>query len=66
MAYVKIGELLEKIQSAFKLVLVAAKRSAELNAGAPKMVKTNSTKIASISIEEIMQDKINYRKKDSK
>ncbi len=66
MAYVKIGELLEKIGSAFKLVLVASRRSNELNSGAPGMVKIDSPKISSVAIEEIRRGLIGYKKRATK
>lgn len=62
MLYVTAEELVKKIGSVYKLVLLASKRVAELNAGAPKLVECNAKmRPGSIALEEIRQGKLKYK-----
>jgi len=59
MSYVPVQELLAKTDSIYKLVVLASKRAAELNAGAAKLVEAdNNEKISSVALEEIAQGKV--------
>ena len=58
MSYVPIQDLLSKTDSVYKLVVLASKRAAELNSGAPKLVELDSAKISSVALEEIAQGKV--------
>ena len=62
MSYVPIQDLLSKTGSLYKLVVLASKRAAELNAGAPQMIETNNEKICSIALQEIAQGKVKISK----
>ncbi len=59
MSDVPVQDLFAKTGSIYKLVVLASKRAAELNAGAPKLVEADKNeKISSIVLEEIAQGKI--------
>jgi len=58
MSYVAVQDLLSKTDSLYKLVVLAAKRAGELNAGAPKLIETNSQKVSSVALEEIAEGKV--------
>lgn len=62
MSYVAIQDLLSKTGSIYKLVILASKRALELNAGAPRMIETDSEKISSIALEEIAQGRVKIQK----
>ncbi len=49
--------------SIYKLVVLAAKRAIELNAGMPKLIEESPGKIGSIALEEIRQGKISVKEK---
>lgn len=56
----QIEELLKKTGSVYKLVILASKRALELNEGAPRLIETDSKKITTIALEEILQGKVEY------
>ena len=58
MSYVPIQDLLAKTGGIYKLVVLASRRAVELNAGAPKLVESDSEKVSSIVLEEIVQGKV--------
>jgi len=61
MMEVPIEDLLEKTGSIFKLTMLAAKRTAELNEGyKPKIEVGKNQKNASIALKEIALGKINF------
>lgn len=67
MSYIPIDKLLKTTEgSIYKLVLLASKRALELNAGAPKLVESDSEKFSSIALEEIGEGKIDYKRQDKK
>ena len=48
--------------SMYKLVILAARRALELGAGSEKLINSEpNTKITSIALGEIQQNKISYR-----
>ncbi|MFH2138912.1 MAG: DNA-directed RNA polymerase subunit omega [Candidatus Omnitrophota bacterium] len=58
---VPVEELLEKTGSLFKLVLLAAKRTVELNEGsAARVVIVKNQKPASIALQEIAEGKVEF------
>ena len=63
MIHVPIEELTKQIGSVYKLVVLAARRAAELNEGAAPLVQVNSKKAATIALEEIRQGLITYKHK---
>ncbi len=58
MLYVSLEDLNKKVDSIFKLTVLAARRAQQLNDGAPKLVKSEASKISTIALEEIAQGKI--------
>ncbi len=62
MSYMPVQNLLANSDSLYKLVVMAARRAVELNAGAPKLVETESENPSSIALEEIAQGKIKLGK----
>lgn len=61
---IPIEELTKKIGSIYKLVNVASRRAAELNAGILPLVQIESKKAATIALEEIRQDRVTYKSKE--
>ncbi|MTK12215.1 MAG: DNA-directed RNA polymerase subunit omega [Clostridiaceae bacterium] len=55
-----IVELLKKVDNRYTLVTMTAKRARQLIEGKEPLVKTNSTKPVTISINEINQEAITY------
>ena len=61
MKVVPVDDLIKQIGSIFKLVILASKRTAELNDGyKPKMEVEKSEKLASVALGEIAAGKIEY------
>ncbi len=55
-----IVELLKKVDNRYTLVTMTAKRARQLIEGQEPLVRTNSTKPVTISINEINQEAITY------
>lgn len=53
-------EKTEKLDSAYRLVIVAAKRSKELQRGAIPRVESLNHKPTTIAIKEVKQDKVHF------
>lgn len=68
MAYVPMEKLLKNANgSMYKLVILASRRALELGMGSEKLVEAEpNTKITSIALKEIREDKIRYRVKKKK
>ncbi len=64
MIYIPIEELTKKIGSIYKLVNIASRRAAELNAGILPLVQIESKKAATIALEEIRQNRVSYKSKE--
>lgn len=63
MSYVPMQPLLEKVDNAYQLVLLASQRAMELTNGAPRLVDGSpKTKASTIALEEIRQGKISLKK----
>jgi len=60
MSYLPREKIFRKDDSIFKVVTIAARRAIELNNGAEKLIETQSKKISTIALEEIVQGKIKY------
>lgn len=58
-------ELAERGDSRYTLVILASKRARKIIEGEKPLVETNSKKAVSIALEEIMADKITYRRTDN-
>jgi len=62
-----IDVLIDKVGSAYKLVLIAAQRAIELSEGAAKLVDTRSdAKATNIALQEILEGKVSYKVKGDK
>jgi DNA-directed RNA polymerase omega subunit len=61
-------ELLSKTNgSIYKLVMLAAKRAIELNAGAGKLIEARpNAKLSTLALEEIRQGKVKLKEEDEK
>ena len=68
MAYVAIEDLLKNAHnSLYKLVIIAARRAQELGSGSEKLVEAaTNTKITSIVLKEITENKISFKERDKK
>ncbi len=66
MSYVAVQDLLSKTDSLYKLVVLAARRAGELNAGAPKLIETDSQKVSSVALEEIAEGKVKLQTEKTK
>jgi len=60
---ISVEELVKNMGSVYKLVIVAARRAAELNEGAPPLVVCDSKKVVTVALEEIRQGLITYKLK---
>ncbi len=68
MSYILVEDLLDKVDSRYKLVILASRRAGELNNGGQRLVDINpKTKISTIALEEIREGRITYKEpKESK
>lgn len=57
---IKTQDLLEKVDSQFKLVTMAAKRVKSLSHGAQQLTKKKRANLIEAALEEIVNDKITY------
>lgn len=65
MTYIPMEDLLKKVGSMYKLVILASRRVMELNAGGQKLVDSSpKAKASSIALEEIRRGKISYKKSE--
>lgn len=55
-----LESLMTKVDSKYTLVTLAAKRARQLTDGDEPLVDVDTTKVVSIAMEEIDQDKITY------
>ena len=62
LSYIQIEELLSKVDSMFKLTVLASRCAVELSLGASKLIDVSvKTKYATIALEEIRRGRICYR-----
>lgn len=67
MAYIALEKLIRKPEtSVYKLTLIAAARANELSQNGQPLVKTQSKKVSTISLEEIAAGKVRYEESKSK
>lgn len=64
MAFPSLEQALTKVSNRYLLVVLAAKRSRQINRGAPARVDTRHKKPTSTALEEVAAAKIEYRVKD--
>ncbi|MDI3546409.1 MAG: DNA-directed polymerase subunit omega [Halanaerobiales bacterium] len=61
--YPSLDDLMEKVDSPYTLVILAARRARQLNMGAKELLdEYKSMKPVSMSLEEVAAGKIKYRK----
>jgi DNA-directed RNA polymerase subunit omega len=63
---IPVEDLLKKVHSSYKLVILASKRAVELTEGAAKLVSTNLEKPSQIALEEIKEARVTFKKKEEK
>jgi len=62
MSYIPVEDLLDKVESRYKLVILASRRAGELNSGGQRLVDISpKEKISTIALEEIREGKIAYK-----
>ncbi|MBI2447868.1 MAG: DNA-directed RNA polymerase subunit omega [Candidatus Omnitrophica bacterium] len=66
MIYIPQEELLNRVGSIYKLVILASERALELNNGSPRLVDTKSTKVSTVALLEIKEGKVGYKIVDAK
>jgi len=67
MINVPVDQLIKKIGSTYKLVVLASKRAIEIGEGAAKLVDTPfNVKAGQTALEEIFAGKITYKIKEGK
>lgn len=64
MLYPSINELLDKVDSRYTLVVVAAKRARQLIDGQEAKVEPYSKKPVSIATQEIFEEKLEYKREE--
>lgn len=57
-----LNELLKKVDCKYTLAALVAKRAREIVEGDEALVETNSSKPVTIAMEEVVQDKVGYRR----
>ncbi len=63
MPYILVEDLLDKVDSRYKLVILSSRRAGELNNGGQRLIDINpKTKISTIALEEIREGRISYKK----
>ena len=67
-SYIAVEDLLDKVDSRYKLVILASRRAVELSNGGQKLVDMSpKAKASTVALEEIKEGKIEYKKsKESK
>lgn len=61
MSFPKLEDPLSKIPNRYLLVSLSAKRSRQLNRGAPMLVESKRKKCTSAALEEVAAGKVTYR-----
>ncbi|MEN6413658.1 MAG: DNA-directed RNA polymerase subunit omega [Veillonellales bacterium] len=62
MIYPSVDTLVDKVDSKYTLVVLAAKRARELMDGAAPLVESKSHKQVTVALQEISQEKISYER----
>ncbi len=63
MSYVSWDDLTEKVDSKFRLVIIAAKRTRQLNQGARPLVQRKTVKPTYIALDELAAGRLEYEVK---
>ena len=63
MSYVSWDDLNEKVDSKFRLVIIAAKRSRQLNQGVRPLAQRNAVKPTYIALDELVAGRLEYEVK---
>lgn len=59
---IRMEDLTKVVESRYKLVILASRRTLELAEGRPKLVEFPATaKLSAVAIKEIAEGKINYK-----
>ena len=66
MAKMSKDKLHEKVNSVYRLVLIAAGRARQLGRGSRPLVKTDAKKASTIALEEILAGKVRYEEESEK
>ncbi len=62
MSYIPIEQLMNRVDSIYKLVLLASQRAIEISDGGPKLVDVSpKIKASTVALEEIKEGKVFYR-----
>ena len=61
MQHVSRDELLEKVPSVYKLVILATKRTFDLNEGAPRFIEEKMDKASQTALIEIREGLVGYK-----
>ena len=62
MSYIPVEDLLDKVDSRYKLVILASRRAGELNNGGQRLIDISpKAKISTIALEEIREGRITYK-----
>ncbi|EAX48613.1 DNA-directed RNA polymerase, omega subunit [Thermosinus carboxydivorans Nor1] len=62
MIHPSLDVLVDKVDSKYTLVVLAAKRAREIMNGEPPLVESKSNKPVTIALEEVAQGKITYER----
>ena len=65
-ARISKDKLDEKIDSVYRLVIIASRRARQLGKGAKPLVKTNAKKPSTIALEEILAGRVSYEDESEK
>ena len=57
-----IAELLDKVDSRYTLVILAAKRARQLTAGSKRRIDIDSNKNVTVAVHEIAEGKVTYER----
>jgi DNA-directed RNA polymerase subunit omega len=60
MARVSKNKIEGKVDSVYRLVLIAAERAKQLSKGAKPLVKTDAKKPPTVALEEVLAGKVQY------
>jgi DNA-directed RNA polymerase subunit omega len=66
MSFPSLEKALEQITNRYVLVVLAAKRSRQLNRGAQPQVETKRRKWTSVALEEVIGGKVQLKKPEEK
>ncbi len=65
MSFPPLEQCLEQISNRYLMVVLAAKRSRQLNRGSPAQVESKRKKWTSVAMEEVIAGKIHQKRPDS-